>query len=48
VDLSLHKLAMAPRKHLKQVELSGSPELQVKLLMDVNKARELRDSFARA
>jgi hypothetical protein len=37
---------MTPRKHLKQVVLFGSPEHPQKLLMDVNKTPELRDSFA--
>jgi hypothetical protein len=46
VDLSLHKLAIAPRKHLKQVTLSGLPNAQAGLLTDVNKAGKSLDSFA--
>jgi hypothetical protein len=46
VDLSLHKRSQTPRNRLKQVVLFGLPDIREKLLMDVNKARELRDSFA--
>jgi hypothetical protein len=48
VDLSLHKLAVTERKHLKQVVLFGLPNGQAELLMDVNIWREIRDSFAPA
>jgi hypothetical protein len=48
VDLSLHKPPIAWRKRLKQVILFGSANDQAKLLMDVNKPRELRDGVARA
>jgi hypothetical protein len=46
VDLSLHKRKLTPAKRLKRVTLFGLPDIREKLLMDVNKARELRDSFA--
>jgi hypothetical protein len=46
VDLSLHKRSLTPRNRLKRVALSGLPDIRKKLLMDVNKASELRDSFA--
>jgi hypothetical protein len=37
---------MTPRKHLKPVALSALARGLPKLLMDVNKAGQLRDSFA--
>jgi len=46
VDLSLHKLAMMVRKHLKQVALSGWSNASPELLTDVNMSGELRNSFA--
>jgi hypothetical protein len=46
VDLSLHKRNLTPRNRLKRVVLSGLPDIREKLLMDVNKVGELRDSFA--
>jgi hypothetical protein len=48
VDLSLHKLTMIERKHLKQVVLFELPRGRPELLMDVNIFREIRDNFARA
>jgi hypothetical protein len=48
VDLSLHKLAVTPSKYLKHVALFALPESLLKLLMNVNKPGELRESFARA
>ena len=45
MDLSLHKLVVAPRKHLKRVVLFRLPEVARELWTDVNKPGEMRDSF---
>jgi hypothetical protein len=46
VDLSLHNSAVTAAKRLTQVMLSGLADVPDELLMEVNNAGELRDSFA--